>query len=487
MVDTGSTHSSGMDEDIHSTPSIDIVNGVTEEEEGNEAEEEVILTGCGATACCNPRKGPYRFIGLIFMCFLGFGSYFCYDTPGSLQDYIIEDMEVDTVQYVSLYSLYSWPNVILSFVGGFLIDRVFGIRWGTIIFSTLVTAGQFVYAMGALVNKFWLMQLGRFIFGMGGESLAVAQNTYTVSWFKGKELNTVFGLLLSVARVGSGVNFLGMGPLYEWVNTFSDGYKTLGIALLIAGVTCIFSLCCAIILGLLDKRRSRVLHMKAAQSGEKVKLTDVLSFPLSFWLISVICVTYYVTIFPFIGLAKVFFMRKFDMSSSSANTVSSIVYFISTFASPIMGNLVDRTGRNVMWVFCAVLLTLFCHGLLTFTFVNPYVPMSLMGVAYSLLASSLWPMVSLIIPEHQLGSAYGMMQSVQNLGLALISMLGGLIVETKGYLMLEMFYLVWLCVALVSTVVIWLSESAREGVLNLSISERRRKDEETECLIDPQA
>lgn len=51
------------------------------------------------------------------------GSYFCYDTPGSLQDHIIEDMDVDTVKYVSLYSLYSWPNVILSFVGGFLIDR----------------------------------------------------------------------------------------------------------------------------------------------------------------------------------------------------------------------------------------------------------------------------------------------------------------------------------------------------------------------------
>ena len=31
------------------------------------------------------------------------------------------------------------------------------------------------------------------MFGIGGESLAVAQNTYAVSWFKGKELNMVFG------------------------------------------------------------------------------------------------------------------------------------------------------------------------------------------------------------------------------------------------------------------------------------------------------
>lgn len=40
-----------------------------------------------------------------------------------------------------------------------------------------------------------------FVFSIGGESLAVAQNTYAVSWFKGKELNLVFGLQLSMARL----------------------------------------------------------------------------------------------------------------------------------------------------------------------------------------------------------------------------------------------------------------------------------------------
>lgn len=41
-----------------------------------------------------------------------------------------------------------------------------------------------------------------FYFGrIGGESLAVAQNTYAVKWFKGRELNMVFGLQLSFSRV----------------------------------------------------------------------------------------------------------------------------------------------------------------------------------------------------------------------------------------------------------------------------------------------
>ena len=50
-----------------------------------------------------------------------------------------------------------------------------------------------IFALGGVVNSYALMQIGRFVFGIGGESLAVAQNTYAVSWFKGKELNMVFG------------------------------------------------------------------------------------------------------------------------------------------------------------------------------------------------------------------------------------------------------------------------------------------------------
>ena len=45
---------------------------------------------------------------------------------------------------------------------------------------------------------------------------------------------------------------------------------------------------------------------------------------------------------------------------------------------------------------------------------NPYIAISILGVAYSLLASALWPIAALIIPEYQLGTAYGIMQvSVQ--------------------------------------------------------------------------
>lgn len=51
------------------------------------------------------------------------GSYFCFDNPGALQDNFIQDMNLTTSQFVYLYSWYSWPNVVMCFIGGFLIDR----------------------------------------------------------------------------------------------------------------------------------------------------------------------------------------------------------------------------------------------------------------------------------------------------------------------------------------------------------------------------
>lgn len=65
----------------------------------------------------------------------------------------------------------------------------------------------------------------------------MAQNYYAVLWFKGDELNMVFGLQLSIARVGSAVNFLVMGHLYEYIHQFYKGREALGVTLLSGSYT----------------------------------------------------------------------------------------------------------------------------------------------------------------------------------------------------------------------------------------------------------
>merc|ERR1740137_360414 len=203
-----------------------------------------------------------------------------------------------------------------------MMDSVFGIRLGTIIFAAFIILGQVVFAMGGIFDNFTLMQLGRFVFGIGGESLAVAQNTYAVAWFKGKELNMVFGFQLSVARVGSTVNFVLLGPLFEMISDHVDGPTAVGWTLLIAGTSCLMSFVCSLVLAWMDKRRNNLLGIsEIGETGEVVKISDVKSFPVSFWFLTLACLAYYGAIFPFVSLAQDFFKTKWNMSSQEANKI----------------------------------------------------------------------------------------------------------------------------------------------------------------------
>ncbi|XP_002062411.4 major facilitator superfamily domain-containing protein 1 [Drosophila willistoni] len=426
--------------------------------------------------CCMPSSTMHRFLALIFMCLLGFGSYFCYDSPGALQSDFKRDLDLSSTQFTLIYSIYSWPNVVLCFLGGFLIDRLFGIRLGTIIYMVILLAGQLLFATGAIYDAFWLMIVGRFIFGIGAESLAVAQNSYAVLWFKGKELNMVFGLQLSVARFGSTVNFWVMQPIYNYVSGLynAKNHTVLGMVLLLATVTCVMSFLCSLILGWMDKRAERILQRNNNPSGQIPKLTDIFTFKPPFWMVSIICVAYYVAIFPFIALGQKFFMDRFNYTEAQANTVDSLVYLIAAVSSPIFGFVIDKMGRNVTWIFSATISTILAHSLLTFTQLNPYIGMVIMGLSYSMLAASLWPLVALIIPEYQLGTAYGFCQSVQNLGLAVITILAGIIVDHSNgdHMWVQLFFIGWLTIALISTGVIWAYNNKQRGNLNMTPAQR---------------
>ena len=101
----------------------------------------------------DPRSFCHRLIALILMCLLGFGSYFCFDNPGALQKEIKDAMGISTYQFSQLYAWYSWPNVVLPIVGGYLMDSVFGIRLGTVIFASFIILGKFFRSIQVLISE----------------------------------------------------------------------------------------------------------------------------------------------------------------------------------------------------------------------------------------------------------------------------------------------------------------------------------------------
>ena len=65
-----------------------------------------------------------------------------YKCSNLFQSQIKDAMDITTYQFANLYAWYSWPNVILPIVGGYLMDSVFGTRLGATIFAAFIIAGM---------------------------------------------------------------------------------------------------------------------------------------------------------------------------------------------------------------------------------------------------------------------------------------------------------------------------------------------------------
>ena len=150
-----------------------------------------------------PAGRPYRFIILAFAALMAFGSYFAYDSVGAIETTLIQVFHTDRAAIGTMYTMYSVAAVFAVLAGGFLIDRV-GVRRASLIFSSFVVAGA---AMVAWAPSLPVLYAGRVLFGMGSESMIVAQSAITARWFEGKELAMAFGITLTIARLGTLFSF----------------------------------------------------------------------------------------------------------------------------------------------------------------------------------------------------------------------------------------------------------------------------------------
>lgn len=370
---------------------------------------------------------------LVFACFLTFGSYYIYDFPGAIgtgeshtiqAKFIAAGQEYTQEMNQLLYSVYSWPNTVLAIFGGLLIDKYLGLRKAMLLFTTLVTLGGALFYIGVVAKNFPLMVFARVVFGLGGESLSVAQSAFVARWFSGgRGIALAFGITISFARVGSSFNFL-FSPMIA-------SNHDVQIAVMVGMCACIFSLFACFVLVACDiyGTKKGIVPPETTESGDTIQLSDILRLPPTLWIICVICVFSYTGIFPFIGIAKNFFQVKYDLDGDAAARWVSVYQFTCAGGSPIIGAVVDGLARNSIWMIIATGLFTLIHLLFIVASAPPGFMMAFMGFSYSILVSGLWPAVPFAVEENVVGFSYGVMTAMQNLGLAIFPIITGNILD----------------------------------------------------------
>ena len=85
-------------------------------------------------------------------------------------------------------------------------------------------------------------------------------------------------------------------------------------------------------------------------------------------------------------------------------------------ATPLFGLLADKIGKRATLMVVGSFLMMPVYLMIAYSNVSLMVPVSLMGIAFSLIPAVMWPSVAYIVNEHRLGTAYALMSLLQQIG-----------------------------------------------------------------------
>jgi len=365
-----------------------------------------------------------RWVVLILMGWVIFGAYYAYDSVSPIADFIMRDMGLSRAQYGLLFSFYYLPNFIMVLVGGILLDRI-GIRRAGGLFVSLCALGVLMTAV-ASGRSFAVMLAGRLLYGLGSESLIITQNKILSKWFRGKELALAFGLNLTVARLGT---FAALNSAAR-IQALSGSWK---LAIWVSAVIMFLSLALFFIYSGLDRSKEKFFPAQALTSAEeKIVIKDIFAFRPSFWFVSLLCMTFYSAIFPFTAFSTVFLQSKFGFSAVKGGFYTSLVITGTMIFTPLFGFLVDRIGKRATMMIIGSVLLVPVHTSLALTPFAPAAAMVVLGIAFSLVPAAMWPAIPIMVEEKRLGTAFGLMTLIQNVGLTLFNWLAGKITDLSG-------------------------------------------------------
>ncbi len=360
------------------------------------------------TTLAKPEPSPiYRWLVLIFVSLPMFGNYYIYDSLAPIADLLKSQLHITDSDYGSLQSIYGIAAAAVLLIGGIIVDK-FGTKITILIFASLCSISAFLMIVSSDYN---VMLSGRLLLGIGAEIMIVAITTALAKWFKGKELGLALGINISIARLGSAAADLSPA----WASSYYDTYSGPLMIAFFIGLTCVVG---GIIYAFMEGYASKRYKLGAAGETDKFVWGDLFKFNKSFWYITLLCVTFYSAIFPFRSFAIKYFIEGHGVERDIAGMFNSALPWASMIATPIFGILADKYGKRAFMMMIGSLLILPVYLMMAYSGITLYIPVIMMGIAFSLIPAVMWPSVAYLVEEKRLGTAYALMSLIQQLGVS---------------------------------------------------------------------
>ncbi|CAD8146157.1 unnamed protein product [Paramecium octaurelia] len=358
-------------------------------------------------------------IGLAIL--LMVGNNYAFDIPQALEIPIEKEFKLTQTQFNLLYSIFAVPNIGLSIGGGIMIDRMGG-RWGVFTFSLMLGLSQLFIAFGGCYQKYYMMLVGRAIFGIASDLLHIAVFK-VIARRMPHCLGTAMGLILTVPELAAALNSFLSPYLFE--KTHSLEWPLLfGLSL------CILSFLSGLLMIYLDTKYDTC---SAEEPDEEVSLSKFkLSKPfVRMSLITTLMLAAYV---PFLDNANKFYHERFGFSIMHAGRIVTVGYIVAALSSPIIGKISDTFSHKRQVLIVASTLMFFLSHLQLYYMPHSTHPnyMSVfalitLGLSYACYSSILMPALQSTVPDNMLATALGILGIIENICMATVPMLSGFV------------------------------------------------------------
>ncbi len=391
-----------------------------------------------------------RWTALVLASLAIFGAYYFNYALSSIKPMLESILGWNSSDFGTYTSSYAWFNVFLFMlvISGFVLDKL-GIRktgLGATIIMFLGTALNYwaikhnfaessvihIPLLGDMKAQVWWSSLGFAIFGVGTEAIGITISKAVVRWFKGKEMALAMGMQMSIARLGTMLALMISLPMAKNFNVTAP--------ILFALVVMLIGVASFIAFSLLDIKldKSEGVEEEEKSEEDEFKISDIkfIIGNLGFWYIAILCVLFYSAVFPFLFYATDLMINKYNVDPYLAGTIPGLLPLGTMFLTPLFGGIYDKYGKGATIMIVGSMILILVHGVLAIPSLNIWwiatVMVIVLGIGFSLVPSAMWPSVPKIIPEKQLGTAYAVIFWIQNIGLWLIPLLLGFVLNSTN-------------------------------------------------------
>jgi len=397
-------------------------------------------------------KAWARWTALAAVSFTMLTAYILSDVMAPLKTMLEQQLGWDSGDYGLFTSGYGLINIFLLMLifGGMILDRM-GARFtgvlavlimmlGTLvkylaISGTIGDSSIFTFSIGSwdvfsARTDVLYATLGFAILGVGIEMIGITANKVVVKWFKGRNMALAIGLNTASGRVGTAIALAGSEP-------FARAMGSPSAPLLLCLLMLCIGLMTFVVFIMIDVKADREASIAEEKVSEEDKFhfSDIVSIAKirAFWYIAILCVLFYSAVFPFLKYATELMIQKFGVAEDLAGAIPALLPFGNILLTPLFGSIYDRKGKGATIMLTGAIMLVGVHLLFSIPALNQsWVAIALilvLGAAFSLVPSAMWPSVAKIIPFAKLGTAYSMIFWIQNWGLSFVPALIGWILN----------------------------------------------------------